>query len=68
VYYVHVHKSGGTTLCAIAGANGLRVNLVRALWEEGSWVTGGGGGKRVAAGNGEGWSSEVAVFLWWRWW
>eukprot|EP00613_Pedinella_sp_CCMP2098_P039347 CAMPEP_0171790682 /NCGR_PEP_ID=MMETSP0991-20121206/65868_1 /TAXON_ID=483369 /ORGANISM="non described non described, Strain CCMP2098" /LENGTH=215 /DNA_ID=CAMNT_0012400325 /DNA_START=62 /DNA_END=706 /DNA_ORIENTATION=+ len=27
VYYVHAHKSGGTTLCAIAGANGLRVNL-----------------------------------------
>ena len=27
VYYVHVHKSGGTTLCQAAGANGLRVSL-----------------------------------------
>ena len=27
IYYVHVHKSGGTTLCQAAGANGLKVSL-----------------------------------------
>ena len=27
VYYYHVHKSGGTTLCAMAGASGLKVRL-----------------------------------------
>jgi len=27
VYYMHTHKSGGSTLCALAGANGMAVNL-----------------------------------------
>jgi len=27
VYYMHVHKSGGSTLCSLAAANGLNVDL-----------------------------------------
>ena len=27
VYYYHVHKAGGTTLCAMAGANNMKIKL-----------------------------------------
>lgn len=47
VYYMHTHKSGGSTLCALAAANGVHVDLASNCQEM-------EGGQRVAWW---GWSS-----------
>ena len=59
VYYLHVHKSGGSTLCALAAANGLRVDLPANCqeMEPGSGGTA-GGGARLAWWRASAWEQE----------